>query len=424
MAVVPNGLTSDQAGARAAATSFNAVAAEGTRDAAAARLDAAYTAYFPRVLLTARYTRLSNFVAPELSPGVTIPIIVDQYLGQASVVVPISDYLLRIGQNYGAATKSEEAAQQDVIAARAKAYADAKLAYYTWLRARAAISVAEQSLAVARLHEKDSEVLLGGGKVSPADVLRARTQVSTAELLVERAKAANIVAELQLRIAMHVAPDEPLAPGESLETELPPVGANLRELVAQGMAQRPEIKSFEKNGEAQRKLRAVQHAGRYPVLSAFGDLIYANPNPRKIPSTETFFPTWDLGVQLTWSPNDVPIANANGAEYDAKARTFDAQKQVFREGVEVEVGSAHQDLLVSDIAIVTTQRQLENATEGYRVARELFINGRTTGTALIDAEISLAQTRFDQVNARVDARVTRVRLEHAIGRDVKLATGQ
>ncbi len=71
------------------------------------------------------------------------------------------------------------------------------------------------------------------------------------------------------------------------------------------------------------------------------------------------------------------------------------------------------------VTFVSTQRQLESAQEGYRVARELFNNGRGTATTLIDAEIVLAQTRFDRLNAQADGRIARVRLEHATGRDQK-----
>jgi outer membrane protein TolC len=52
-------------------------------------------------------------------------------------------------------------------------------------------------------------------------------------------------------------------------------------------------------------------------------------------------------------------------------------------------------------------------------ARELFNAGRGTSTTLIDAETALAQARFDHLNARVDARIARVRLDHAVGRDAK-----
>lgn len=59
---------------------------------------------------------------------------------------------------------------------------------------------------------------------------------------------------------------------------------------------------------------------------------------------------------------------------------------------------------------------MESAVEGYRVARELFSSGRATSTTLIDAEIVLAQSRFEHLNALVDARLSRIRLDYAVGR--------
>ena len=90
-----------------------------------------------------------------------------------------------------------------------------------------------------------------------------------------------------------------------------------------------------------------------------------------------------------------------------------------RDGIELEVTQAYQGVIEADTAIQTTTRQLESAEEAYRVARELFNAGRGTATTLIDAETALAQTRFEHLNAKVDARLARIRLEHALGRDVK-----
>ena len=61
-----------------------------------------------------------------------------------------------------------------------------------------------------------------------------------------------------------------------------------------------------------------------------------------------------------------------------------------------------------------------SATEAYRVARELFNNGRATATTLTDSETDLTRARLDALNASVDARTARVRLEHALGRDTHL----
>lgn len=82
-------------------------------------------------------------------------------------------------------------------------------------------------------------------------------------------------------------------------------------------------------------------------------------------------------------------------------------------------GVAVEDVVRGDgdrARVNTTARQLESAVEGYRVARELFSSGRATSTTLIDAEIVLAQSRFEHLNALVDARLGCIRLDYAVGR--------
>jgi outer membrane protein len=441
MTAVAGGITADQVATRAAATSYQAKAAEETANGAAARAEQAWTNYLPRVGLVGRYTRLSEFTAPSLGEGSLVvtnapagtpnppsiaggslrfPLIFNQWLAQATIAIPISDYFLKINQAYTASTRLEEASRYDVATARAKSYSDGKIAYFTWLRARGAVTVAEQSLAVARAHLKDAENQFAVGNASKADVLRAQTAVSAAELSVTRAKSGVVITERQVRIATHAKDEERIEPGESLDSPLAPVShPDARTFIGEAHAARPEIKSVDRNAEAARKLARVSSANKYPVLSGFGDVTYANPNQRRFPQTQDWFPTWAVGAQVTWSPNDVVAAGPATADAEARAAALDAQKSVIRDGIELEVTQAYQSVLEGDTAIVTTTRQLESAEEGYRVARELFNAGRGTATTLIDAETALAQTRFEHLNAKVDARLARIRLEHAIGRDVK-----
>ncbi|MBX3218734.1 MAG: TolC family protein, partial [Labilithrix sp.] len=201
---VPGGITAEQVGARAAATSYQAKAAAESASAAAARADAAWANYLPKLGLKASYTRLSEFTAPSFGSGGAIvgttapagscvgncppgvpavdaplfgvdfkfPLIFNQWLTQATIAIPISDYFLRINQGHTAATKQSEAARWDIATARAKSFSDGKVAYFTWLRARAAMKVAEQNLAVAEAHVKDAQNQFAVGNASKADVLR------------------------------------------------------------------------------------------------------------------------------------------------------------------------------------------------------------------------------------------------------------
>ena len=418
----PNGITSQQVGERAAATSYTAVASEEALRAAAARVDQAWAQFLPRLSGVARYTRLSNFTPPCFGtvpggPCITFPLILDNWLLQASITVPISDYFLRIGQNYSAATHAADAARFDAEAARAKSSADGKVAFYTWLRARHAVVVAVQALNDQRTHLRDAQNQFAAGNASRADVLRAETAVASAELQVVRAQNLADLSEKQVRIAVHAKEGEALAPGESLDKPPAALQGNPDALTREALSARLEIKSIDASAEAARKQATAARNGELPALSAFGDAVYANPNPRIFPQTSTWFPTWDVGAQVTWSPNDVLTGWASGRDYTARAAQLEAQRGATRDGIEIEVVQAWQAVKEADAALDSTHRELTSATEAYRVARELFNNGRATSTTLTDAETELTRARLDALNAAVDARIARVRLDHALGRD-------
>jgi outer membrane protein TolC len=445
--VSPNGLTADQVGQRAAQTSWQAKANEEALRGAAARVDAAWANFLPRLSGKASYTRLSNFTPPNLGVLVgpadqntpsglaapnqqnvnidlSFPLVLNNWSLVASLNVPISDYFLRINQNYSAATNSQEAARLDVATARAKSAADGKVAFYSWLRARGAVTVAEQALGDQQTHLKDANNQFAVGNASKADVLRAETAVASAELGLVQAKNFADLNEKQVRVAMHAKDTEVLTPGESLAGIPDSVQGNPAALESEALSARLEVKSVDANAASARKQADVQKAGYYPVVGGFADATYANPNPRIFPATNTWFPTWDIGVQATWSPNDILTAKAGGADAESRAEQLEASKGSVRDGIQVEVLQAFQRVQEADVALQSTKRELASATEAYRVARELFNNGRATSTVLTDSETDLTRARLDALNASVDARVARVQLDHALGRDTKYATQQ
>jgi outer membrane protein TolC len=416
--VSPSGLTSDQVGTRAGQTSYSAKAAEENLRGAAARVDAAWAGFLPRLTATARYTRLSNFTPPSFG-AFTIPLVLNNYLLQATISVPISDYFLRIDQSYTAAIRAQDAYRYDAVAAKARAASDGKLAFYTWLRARGAIIVATQALNDQKTHLKDAQNQFAAGNANKADVLRAETSVAAAELTLERARNLAELAEKQVRFAIHAPEDERLSPGENLEAPLPALVGNVKQFTNEALASRYEIKSIDANAASARKQASAQNAGRYPTVTAFGDAFYANPNPRRFPATEDWFATWDVGAQIVWSPNDYVLAKALSADADTRVSALEAQRMVTRDGIEIEVVQAYQGVKEADFSIDASRRELSSATEAHRVARELFNNGKATSTTLTDAETELTRARLDLLNGMVDARVARIRLEHALGRDTR-----
>lgn len=434
-------VTAEDAGMRAMQSSYAARAADASLKAAAARVDQAWSSFLPRLTASYSYTRLSPMTAPTLLPaGVTIattdpvgtvnpntvvvptpafsfPILLDNHALVGQIVVPISDYFFRISQSYTAASQAQEAARHDARAARAKAYADGVMTYYSWLRARGAVTVAEQALKDQQQHLKDAKQLFTAGMASKADMLRAETGVASAELQVERTRNLATLTEAQLRLALHepatvsLRPaDEISAPGVLPTTDLPTA-------VAHAEKARPELLALDANVRALRKQAQAARGVYYPQIAGVGNITYASPNQRRIPQTNEWFPTWAVGVQASWSPNDIFTGAADGSNAAARADALANQAETAKQGIELEVTQAHQSVGEARVALDASARQIAAAEEAYRVAHELYINGRATSTLLTDAETDLTRARLDRLNSLVDSHVARVRLEHATGED-------
>jgi outer membrane protein len=437
--VVAGGLTAEQVARRASSTSYGGRAAEANVTALTSREGTASLGYAPRFLLTASYTRLSNFtsvspfgtnklvftqdatgtVNPQTSAGITPQlntVILNQYVLSAQVTVPLSDYVFRTKHSVAAAELATEAAGFDVTSARASSWLNGKTAYYNWVRTRGAVVVAELAVAVADAQLKDAKTLFEGGNVTSADVLRAETAVAAAQQVVARAQADATNLDWHIRTVIHAPDEEVLVPGEPLDGTLSPVSEDLKSLIAQAFTQRPEAKGFAKSAEAERRLGAVARAGKYPVLNAVGDVTYANPNYRKFPVQTEFFPSWSAGAVLTWSPNDFALAGHATDDALARAAAYEAQAQAARDVVLKEVVEAYTAMRAADASVESTSRQLESALGGYKVARQLYIGGRNTATAVLDASTALTQARYAHLNARAEARIARAQLEYAMGR--------
>jgi outer membrane protein TolC len=441
----PGGLTADEAARRASATSVDARVKARAAEAAEARQSGAEAGYWPRLTGVARYTRLSPLPPAELAdprvaivgriggpgpvtaadalqaftfPALIVP--VNQYLTQASLTVPISDYVLRVSRSLAAASHSARAARIEEQAARLATAADARVGYYQWIRAQAQTLIATRALEQATNHQGDARHLFEGGLATRADILRADAQVKAAELVVVRAQNLAALAEERLRILMHDPGKDPYRIGEDILTAPTSDGGEpLASLFEEALANRLELRALGENTGAARALREAARAGEWPRFELFGDAVYANPNPRVFPAQEKFDRTWDVGAQLVWTPTDIPGARASGQERAAQENELRAQREALIDGLRLEVTEAWQAGREAAATVEKAAQELGAAEEGYRVRRDLFQHGRASLVELNDAQTELTHARLAVANAHVDARIARVRLAHAVGRDAR-----
>jgi outer membrane protein TolC len=419
------GLTADQAASRAAGASPTVRRRVAELEAAVAQLDAARLARVPIVSGKASYNRLSFVDPPTMLGGQPLPpnafpVLQNSYLAEGQLVVPLSDYVFRFPALIDAARLGADVARLGKRTSEIGAGQDARLSYYEWLRARLQVLIAQRQLVQVQRTLDQVRALAEAQRLSRADLMRVESQEAQAEQALDQLQQLALLREEQLRLLIGAQPNESLALGEDVRKDVAiPAAAPLDQLMSTAKQQRTEFKQLDTGIEAKERQRDAELANFLPRLSAVGVTDYANPNQRVFPAADKFTLTWAIGAQLTWTLNDPLIASTSQHRIRAEANELRADRENLERGTRIEVLAAQQAVAVAQHALATTQKGLAAAEESYRVRRELLNAERATAVELVDAETELTRARIAALNARVDLRVARAQLDHALGNDAK-----
>ena len=449
----PSGLTSAEAARKAADYSKDAQVAKEEYKAADATVTKTIYNYAPRLTLQASYTRQSlpdtavnfgsgNLVATSEPPGalgadpplfaidgelLNFSPVPNNYRLSAGLVVPISDYLLNMSQALSGANAAKETALINERAARLTAAANAKLSYYDWVRVRLRVAETESAIARAQAQLDNLKKLQAGGRVARADVLRQDAFLANVELQLRRNRTQEAVARERLHVQMTggEGPTPAWEIGEDIMSVRrgDVVTEDTQTLHDEARAQRLEILALQNTAYALSQKASVQRSQGYPRVEGFGEVIYANPNPIYQPPQAEWNASWNVGVRLTWTVNDLGSNFADAKSTDAEIAKVNAQKQQVEDTLRTEVLTARSSLEEASLARESARRGVEAAEAAYTDRALLFENGRATSLDVLQAEDALVSARMNLVDAYVEVRIAKVRLDHAVGRDIQEGLG-
>ncbi|HMR10401.1 MAG TPA: TolC family protein, partial [Polyangiaceae bacterium] len=249
----------------------------------------------------------------------------------------------------------------------------------------------------------------------------AESAVANAQLLETRAKSLFRVSAARLRTVMHEPRSGSWEIGEQVLRPQP--GDDERTspeaLVREALSKRLELQALERTAHSLQKQSDVLSSQAIPRLEAFGNAYYSNPNQRIFPQEKKWRATWDVGLQITWSPNDLGTAPASARGLDAQRGKVSYQKKALEDAVLLEVTEAVAALKEARASVKTAETAMKSAEASYRVRRKLYQYGRGTALEVFDAEVALLRSRLTYIDAFVSLRIARVQLDHAVGRDVR-----
>jgi TolC family type I secretion outer membrane protein len=369
--------------------------------AAAARTGQARSTYYPSIGLSTGYSRSRAFsstlnqsltTSSEFLQGSLSQILTD--FGRTGAAVARADAL------HSSSRETGRAVREDVAFA-------AKVGYYNVLRAQRILSVSQETV-------KQRESLLRQARAYYEAGIRARIDVARAEANLYQARAERTGAENDLRVAritllnrMGVDGPRSFDLVDTLAAESLP--GTLEEWVREAEASRPELRALlERERAADMALRAAR-SGHNPILTGNGGYGYA---AEEMPLEQNYAVTVQLSVPVfTGFLTRQQVAEAQANVESARHAVTD-----FRRLVRLQVEQAALSVRAASERSDARRKEKEASEENLRLATGRYEVGAGDIIEMIDAQVQMARSDTDWIDALYDTSVSIASLLRAMGR--------
>ncbi|MEA3284454.1 MAG: TolC family protein [Synergistota bacterium] len=287
-----------------------------------------------------------------------------------------------------------------------------KKAYYDLQRYRAKLTVAQESLELAREHLSQVESFYKYGVVAKDQVLRVQVDVSDGKLNVIKAENAVDVGWRALERAVGTSLRDVFLlpePETSVSDRSVP-----EDSVASAMVHRPELASLEYSRRSALSLARAAAGSRGPQVALQGQLQNVD---------DSFFPggndDWKVTLSATWEFYDGGASVAQERQAKASAQELLYSIEDLKKQIVLEISSGKLNLESALQRIEVAQDQVTSAEEDYRMALKRYTANVGTNIDVLDARVALSNARTQLVDAVYDTYTARSDLEYATGASEK-----
>jgi outer membrane protein len=384
--------------------------AQNNARAASERTVQAKSAYYPTI--NGEITGSQGYNGSRIGAG---NLSASRLFDRAGQGVQVNQLVTDLGrtQNLVASAKLQgRAADQQTEATRLDILLGVHRAYFEVLQAQNLVHVAEQTVAARQTLVDQASALAKAQLKSQVDVSFAQVSLSEAKLQLIRAEDAQKQAAADLTRAL--GEDRPVDYALSESDSLPPMPPSVEPLVTDAVNHRPELAALRLSLEAAKKFESAERDLARPNLSLVavgGALPYINP-----PNNQTI-PLGYEGVALNL---EIPIFNGHlfsARREEAHYRALAANQHLrdVMQQLERDVRTAWAAAATASQRIPITEDLVKQAQLSLDLAQGRYNIGLSSIVEITQAQLSLAQARIENVNARYDYLGTIAVLQYTIG---------
>lgn len=403
-------LTIDDAANIAAKNAFAVRIAQSNVDKNRQKVNEARAGLGPKLSVGGTYTRFERATISDFGNGpvVVSPIDTKTLIAQLSWPVDLAG---SVGLAVRAAEATIGASKETLDAQRNQAKLDARTSFISVLRTRALAKVTQQAIDEAQENLRVLKQRFERGSVAKIDVIRAETQVRSAEADHISARNAVTLSEEAFNNAL-ARPIE--TPVDLVDIDgLPSLGMKGQEMVEAAQSSRPEVRSLRRTVAALEAIRRIQENALRPSLNlainhqqAVGEIGF---NSQRHSTTGS--------ISLNWTIWDSGVAKARAAQAREDEKQARIQLEQIQLAVSLDVRQAWTNFDNARARLETARKQLELAEENLRIAKVRSAAGEGIFLEVADAQTQASQARNGVVSAKYDYLTAFAQLQKAVGKD-------
>ncbi len=326
--------------------------------------------------------------------------------GRVGAALKIAKYGFKYTDELISATRHDVATKAD------KAYLNAVMANKAVQIFREAEKLADANLDVVQKMFKE-------GQSSEYDLLRAQVQAANS-------RPDRIQAENNARLALNYLRNILALPENSeivlgndiIETQTPIL--NIETLIAEALANRPELRQTEELMNINKKLISIEKSGFKPEVGISSRMqwdSFKDDIGKTSLSGDSWNRSWNVAVVLNWSifSGMETIGKVRQARVDYNQSRL-ANSQLKRH-IRLEVEDAVGKIDEAKLRVEALGEAVDQARRGVEIGQVRFENGIGTQLELQDTQVALTTARVNQINALHDLALAVSSLRQVIGRE-------
>ncbi len=379
-------------------------------DAARAIRNIRRSEFLPTFSAAYQYSRIDM----SSRAGVVVP--EDEYTFVGSIHQPLFDGFSRLNRfriaklGLDAAELAEQVERQDVIFG-------AKELFFTILKARKLVEVAQQAVVQLEAHKDAAHNFYKVGMTPLNDFLEAEVELANARQTLITARNRVEIAKSNLNRLLH----RPVNAPTRLEDDgrLVSFGKDLEFCLAEAEANRLELKIARMDVDIARREKDLGKQGYYPSVDVQGNY-YRRGSEWDVDGGSGIddASSWDVTAVARWTFWEWGKTRYTVEEKHSRLIQARYEQQAIRDQVQLEVKQAYLNAKEAEQNILTVRQAVEQARESFRISEERYKGQVATSTDVLDAQTLLTRTMSTYYNALYDFKIFKAALFRAMGLEV------